>query len=148
MKVRVGFSKGHSLVARIICAVTGADISHTFFLMEDGSDAWAYEASLGLKGFRRVPWAIYQRHNVIKDLVSVSWPDDEVKVALDGMLGTRYSMRRFWLVGVALLLKRPAVDPGDTFDCVSSVVKVTGRFGLAMVGRPLTPSELRLKMGS
>jgi hypothetical protein len=147
MRVRVGFSRGRSFFAKVICLVTGADISHSFFLVEDGDEAWAYEAVLGRKGFRRVPWAIYQRHNEIKDLVGMSWPDEEVKDNLDSMLGTRYSMRRFFLVGVMLLLKRPVDCSTDTFDCVSSVVKVTARFGKSIVGRTLTPAELRQRMG-
>jgi hypothetical protein len=148
MRVRVGFSKGRSFWGRLICWVTGAHISHTFFLVEDGDEAWAYEAVPGPKGFRRISWEVYQRHNEVRDIVEVTWPHEEVKVSLDGMLGTKYSLRRFFLVGLALLLKRPVPDPGDTFDCVTSVMYVTGRFGMSMVGRPLTPAELREKMGA
>jgi hypothetical protein len=148
MRVRVGFSKGRSLVGRIICAVTGAGISHTFFLVEDGDESWAYEAVPGPRGFRRLSWVVYQRHNEVRDLVDASWPHEEVKEVLDSMLGTRYSLRRFFMVGLALLLHRPVSDPGDAFDCVTSVLRITTRFGMSTIGRPLTPAELRVKMGT
>lgn len=148
MNVKVGFSRGTSVVARAICAVTQADISHSFFLVEDGDGKWVYEAVPGPRGFRRMSWEVYKRHNAVKGLVDMQWPHEEVKKALDAMLGTQYHVFRFFWIGLMLLLKRPVEQDVTRFDCVTSVLRVMGRFGHSLLEHPLTPAELRKKLGA
>ena len=148
MEVKVGFSRGRSIFARLICRVTHADVSHTFFHVEDDAgDIWAYESVPGPKGFRRLPYDIYARHNQVKTLVSMKWPHEKVKEMLDGMLGMPYGLLAFSLLAVSLIFHR---RPGRTIlqngmDCVKSVNRVTRAFGMTI--EAITPSELegRLK---
>ncbi len=146
MNVRVGFSRGRSFVARWICKLTRADISHSFFLVEDAEGAWAYEAVPGPGGFRKQSWEQYKRDNAVKDLVELAWPHTEVKAALDGMLGTQYHVWKFLWMGVLLTLQQPVEPDASRFDCVTSVWRIATRFGASLHGNPLSPAELREKL--
>lgn len=144
MKVRVGFSRGTSIIAHGICHLTRADISHSFFLVEDEDGSWVYEAVP--TGFRKQSWDLYQRENAIKDLVEMQWPHDEVKRILDSMLGTKYTLWTFFKMGLKLLFKMPVQPPPHRFDCVTSVLRVATHFGHSFVSHPLSPAELREKL--
>lgn len=144
MRVRVGFSRGTTWVARLICWITHTDISHSFFLVEDGGEEWVYEATP--RGFRRTPWSCYVVGNRVRTLVEMDWPHPQVKHMLDGMLGTRYALATFFWLGAMLMLRRTARRPRlfarYGIDCVSSVSRVMAQFGVGLV-EPITPAELK-----
>jgi len=144
MVVKVGFSRGTSLIAPWICRITGHDISHSFFLVDGPDGQWAYEAVLG--GFRKVEWARYQRGNTVKALVDVPWPHDRVRAVLERMLGTPYPMLGFAALALGWLIWR---NPhrvrwlfGKAVDCVTATVRVLREFGHDMT-EPLGPGQLR-----
>ena len=139
--VKVGFSRGHSKTAALICAVTNSNVSHSFFYVKDTNGEWVYEAVPF--GFRRVPWTDYIGHNQVLDLVEMHWPHREVSAMLDGMVGQPYALVAIFGMFVLLLFKR---RPRSTFfkrgiDCVKSVTKVMSAFG-HNPGNVVTPGEL------
>lgn len=146
MVVKVGFSKGTTWVARLICYVTNTDISHSFFYVEDDAEHWVYEAVPG--GFRKTQWDEYQHLNSVIALVEMEWPHSQVKRALDSMLGMKYNMFTFFVVGTLLLLRRrPArLWAQDGIDCVTSVLRVMREYAMMDPGEVFTPSELKEKI--
>lgn len=142
MKVSVGFSQGTSIVGRIVCRVTHADVSHVFFLVEDDDGGrWAYEAAPAR--FRRMPFAKFEAKNHVKRLVVMDWPHETVKCMLDKLVGQRYPLARVFMLGLKILLRgSPGRSLGhDATDCVSSTLRVLGAFGLATFDAA-TPAEL------
>lgn len=141
-KVRVGYSRGTSFIAKRICDLTHADISHAFFLVEDEEGANVYEAVFRI-GFRKQSWEEYQKENNVKDLFEMNWPHEQVKVELDKMLGTHYSDWKFLWIGFLMMI-RHHVDPATPrFDCVTSVLRIALRFGYSILSPVLSPAELR-----
>jgi hypothetical protein len=144
MRVRLGFSKGKSFIAHLICWLTGKDISHSFFLVNDGKAEWAYEAVPG--GFRRVSWTKYQRDNSVKSLVDMTWPHERVKDILDAMLGMGYPLFSFFATAVVQFLwranrTRPKGLYRSGVDCVTSVCRVLRQVGYDIT-EPLGPGQL------
>lgn len=148
MKVRVGFSRGTTWIARLICFVTGSDISHSFFLVQSEAGEWVYEAHP--RGFRRQIWEEYQRENTVKGLVEMDWPHVEVKRALDDMVGMKYPLAPFFVMGVLILFRRAARRPtrflSDGVDCVTSVVRLAKEYAKIDLGTVTTPDELQKKI--
>lgn len=87
-RVRLGFSRGRHWYSRAICAVTGASVSHVFFLVERGGERVVYEASPS--GFQSLPWERWERMNDILEIFDMDWEHQGVRDALDSMLGTPY----------------------------------------------------------
>lgn len=145
MLVKVGFSKGRTLIARLICAITKADVSHTFFYVEDEEGkTWAYEAVP--RGFRRLSYEVYARHNKVKTLIDMSWPHERVKAMLDGMLGQPYGLFTFFLLSLFFIFHR---RPGKSImqnglDCVKACLRVTRAFGMPY--EAVTPTELETRL--
>ncbi len=148
MLVRVGFSRGTTWVARLICVVTNTDISHSFFHVSDDTGEWVYEAVP--QGFRRVSWDAYQQENVVKALVDMEWPHSQVKRSLDSMLGMRYALLTFMVLTVLMLARRAARRPRrlarDAVDCVTSVSRLLKEYALLDLGEVITPAELKEKL--
>jgi hypothetical protein len=143
VEVKVGFSRGSGLIASLICRVTRSEVSHSFFLLEDGGARTVYEAVPS--GFRTTPWEEYVLDNRVLALVPMDWPHEEVKAQLDRMLGTPYALAFFVVLGVAMLFRR---RPGrklsqNRTDCVSSVCRLAREYARVELGEPLTPAELR-----
>ena len=148
MLVRVGFSKGTTWIARLICWVTGTDISHAFFLVQADDGEWVYEAHP--RGFRRVTWQEYQRENFVKALVDMDWPHRSVHLALESMVGTKYPIFAFFVMGIYIFLRRTIRRPhrfvDHTEDCVTSVLRLAKEYAKTDLGEVFTPDELRKKM--
>jgi hypothetical protein len=147
--VKVGFSQGKTWVARLICYFTHTDISHSFFLVCEDTGDTVYEAVPG--GFRRLPFKEYEQTNVIKSIVDMEWPHADVKRALDRMLGMRYALLTFFVLGSALILRRTARRPELLgrygIDCVSSITRVMRQFGNDLLD-PVSPSDLRDRLNA
>lgn len=147
--VKIGFSRGTSLIAKLICFVTDTDISHSFFYVrnvgEDGvEEEWVYEAVP--RGFRKCLWMDYKRFNDVKAMVDVAWPHDDVKARLDSMLGKPYPIARFFWNGIRLLFHRtPTRTPMENAaDCVMSCAVILLAYGHSVDA--VTPGELARKM--
>lgn len=148
MRVRVGFSRGTTWFAKLICYATQTDISHSFFLVQTESGEWVYEAHP--RGFRRTPWEEYQADNDVKSIVDMDWPHVEVKRALDAMIGMRYPIVAFFLMGSLIMARRAVFRPerlvNDSTDCVMSAVNLIREYAKMDLGTVYTPAELQEKL--
>jgi hypothetical protein len=148
MQVKIGFSRGTTWFARAICYTTNTDISHSFFLVQSEAGDWVYEAHPW--GFRRITWEAYQADNIIKSVVDMDWPHVEVKRALDAMLGMKYPIIAFFLLGIFIMTKRVIRRPErlvrESTDCVMSAVRLAKEYAKIDLGIVITPAELQDKL--